>query len=347
MPVKVTTAGSYSASLLLSTQFFRPPAMDRFRRIFKTSFSSAAKRKVSSPNVKSATKGNLKHTKSMPIRSSLEYPPNDYSTSHAPPKNSLKSAKIYTPRFTTRNKPAASQPVPRDVNADLQEEEDYGNVLDMHSGVTLDQFPMPPNTIPPPHLPNIQAFHERCARQGYKTIHGNASTPTVYHHGSTRQKLTSPSTTDVNTASHRGRSRHSKPLPFSPADWQNNLNSPSTTSLHSNNQTHSSRHRQGSTTPHRSRSRAAPSSRQRVQEHSQYMTEQGMASYPGVETVAAVRRGHGVFQYGESDHRKSHRVEVLFSPGDEPVPVRVSQIRREVDDYLVSQNLARDYGAPF
>ncbi|KAK0213066.1 hypothetical protein DFS33DRAFT_94129 [Desarmillaria ectypa] len=340
--------------------------MDRFLRVFKNSSSSAAKRNVPSHNVKSTTKGNLKHTKSMPIRSSLEYPPNDYPTSHTPPKNHLKSAKTYTSRFMSRNKPAASQPVPRNVNADLQEEEDYGNVLDIHSGVTvitredLEQFPMPPDTIFPPNPPKIQEFYDRRneerrlrmeqqmreqrAHQGYKTLHGNASTPTVYYHGSTRQKLTSPSTTNVNTESHRGRSRFSKQLPPCPADWQKHLNSPSMTSLHSNNRTHSSsRHRQGSTTPHRSRSHAARSSHQRVQEHSQYMTEQGMTLYPDVETVATVRRGHAVFQHGESGHRKSHRVEILFSPGDEPVPVHVAQIRREVDDYLVSQNLACNY----
>ncbi len=73
-----------------------------------------------------------------------------------------------------------------------------------------------------------------------------------------------------------------------------------------------------------------------------------MASYPGVENVAAVRQGHAVFQHGESDHRKSHRVEILFTPGDEPVPVHsVARIKRDVDDYLVSQNLARNYGEAF
>ncbi|PBK73669.1 hypothetical protein ARMSODRAFT_1015204 [Armillaria solidipes] len=343
--------------------------MDRLRRVFKSSFSSAAKQNVASANAKSTTKKNLKHTRSMPIRRSLEYPP-DYPTSPPPSKNILQSAKTYTSRFTTRNKPAASQPLPRNVNADLQEDEDYGNVLDIHSGVTvitredLDAFPMPPDTLLPPNPPKIQAFHDRRneerrqrmaeetrkqRRAGYNlTMHGNASTPTVYHHGSTRQKHTPPFTTNANMGSHRGRSRFSKPLPPSPGDWQKHLNSPSMTSLHSNNQNSSSRHRQGSTTLHRSHSRAAPHGHQRVQEHSQYMTEQGMASYPGVENVAAVRQGHAVFQHGESDHRKSHRVEILFTPGDEPVPVHsVAQIRRDVDDYLVSQNLARNYGEAF
>ncbi|KAG7446503.1 uncharacterized protein BT62DRAFT_931935 [Guyanagaster necrorhizus] len=335
--------------------------MDRLRRAFKISSSSATKRNVPSANAKSTKKDNLKHTKSMPIRSSLyglEYSPNNYPPSPTP-RNIIKSAKIYTSRFTPRTKPAASQPVPKNVNADLQEEEDYENVLDIHSGVTvitredLDAFPMPPDIFPP-NPPKLQAFYdaqneerrrrkeqkmeEQRARYGYKTVHGNASTPTVYHHGSTRQKLTSSSTVNVSTASHRGRSRFSKPLPPCPGDWQQHLNSPSTTSLHPDNQTHTSRHRQGSTTSHRSRSRATPS-HQRVQEHSKYMTEQGMASYPDIEALAAVRRGHAVFQQG-SDHRKSHRVEMFFNPDDEPVPVNVGQIQQQVDDYLSSQNLA-------
>ncbi|KAK0225669.1 hypothetical protein IW262DRAFT_1480048 [Armillaria fumosa] len=336
--------------------------MDRLRRIFKNSFSSS--KQNASANAKSTAKKNLKHTKSMPIGRSPY--PTDYPSSPPHPKNIPHSTKAYASRFTTRNKPAASQQVPRNVNADLQEEEDYGNVLEIRSGVTvitredLDAFPMPPNNLLPPHPSQIQVFHyqrneeQRIAaetrkrrRAGYDlTMHGNASTPTVYHHGSMRQKH-APPTTQANTGSHRGRSRYSKPLPPSPGDWLKHMNA-STTSLHSNNHNSSSRHRHGSATPHRSRSRAAPSGHHRVQEHSQYMTEQGMASYPGVENVAAVRQGHPVFQVGESDHRKSHRVEIFFAPGDEPVPVHsVAQITREVDDYLVSQNLACNYGKAF
>ncbi|KAK0195178.1 hypothetical protein F5146DRAFT_1118051 [Armillaria mellea] len=324
--------------------------MDRLRRVFKNSFSSAAKQNVASTNAKSTTKKNLKHTKSMPIRRSLEYPP-DYPTS-PPPKNIIQSAKTYTSRFATRNKPAASQPLPRNVNADLQEDEDYGNVLDTHSGVTvttrevLEAFPMPPDTLPP----KAQALHGRGNEErrqhhtGYNlTMHGNASMPAIYHHGSIRHKHVPPSAANANTGSHRGRSRFSKPLPPSPGDWEKHLNSPSMTSVHSSNQHSSSRRRQESTTPYRSRSRAGPRSHQTVQEHSQYMTEQGMASYPGIENVAVVRQGHPVYQR-ESSHRKSHRVEIFFTPGDEPVPVdSVAQITREVDDYIVSQNLARKY----
>ncbi|KAK0505009.1 hypothetical protein EDD18DRAFT_1456434 [Armillaria luteobubalina] len=326
--------------------------MDRLRRVFKISFSSASKQNASA-NAKSTAKKNLKHTKSMPIRHSLEYP-TDYPTSLPPPK-----------RFMTRNKPAASQQVPKNVNADLQEEEDYGNVIEIRSGVTvitredLDAFPMPPNNLLPPNPAQIQAFNyprkeeQRIAaetrkrrRAGYDlTMHGNASTPTVYHHGSMRQKHAPLSTEKTGTGSHRKYSRFSKPLPPSPGDWLNHTNA-STTSVHSSRQNSSSRDRQGSATPHRSRSRAAPGNHHRVQEHSRYMTEQGMSSYPGVENIAAVRQGHPVFQIGESDHRISHRVEILFAPSDEPVPVHsVAQITREVDDYLLSQNLARNYGA--
>ncbi|KAK0476652.1 hypothetical protein IW261DRAFT_1489425 [Armillaria novae-zelandiae] len=327
--------------------------MDRLRRVFKNSFSSASKQNASA-NAKSTAKKNLKHTKSMPIRRSLEYeyPPDP----PPPPRNILHSTKAYSSRFRTHNKPAPSRQVPRNVNAELQEEEDYGN--------DLEAFPMPPNTLLFPANPSkILAFHDqrneeqrtaaetrKRRRAGYNlTMHGNASTPTVYHHGSMRQKHVHPSTANTNTGSHRGRSRFDKPLPPSPGDRLEYTSPASTSSSHSNDQNSSSRHRQGSTTPHRSRSRAAPSSHHRVlEERSQYMTEQGMTTYPGIKNVAAVRQGHPVFQVGESDHRQSHRVEILFAPGDEPVPVHsVSQITRQVDDYLVSQNLARNYGEAF